>query len=191
KEKRGSDNAFIDACLEAWSQFTAKCQKDRVVHILEGSAFQSTVRFMLEDRLQGIDTYYRRYEEIVAPLNPQMIYLRPPDTLRHSRHTCGLRGQTWSEKVAGYLEKTSFSRHEGLKGVDGMHRFWANYATLCDELVSSSTMRVRTIDVVPGEWDRHMDEAKYFLKVSNHDGTKNALRFHMTSDAGALRCGPI
>jgi hypothetical protein len=191
KVKRRNANTFIDACLEAWSQFTEKCRKGSAVYILEGSAFQSTVRFMMEERLPAIDTYYRRYEEVVAPLNPQMIYLRPREPITHSRRICDLRGKTWTEKVAGYLEMTSYSRHAGLTRLDGMHRFWTNYATLCDKLVSSSTMPVKTIDVIPGEWERHKGEAMNFLRLPNHDGVETALRFNTAFDTGTLRCGSI
>jgi hypothetical protein len=191
KETRRDAGLFVETCLDAWSQFVTKCRTDGVVHILEGSAFQSTVRFMMEDRLMAIDDYYRRYEEIVAPLNPRMVYLRSRNPLQHSAHTCGFRGKVWTEKVSGYLEKTKYSKYEGLTGLSGMHRFWADYAALCEKLVSVSKMPVKTIEIVPGDWERHMSEAAEFFDLANYGGAENAPRFNTAFDTGTSSSGSI
>jgi hypothetical protein len=178
KETRRDAGLFIETCLEAWLRFTKKCQTDGTVHILEGSAFQSTVRFMMEDRLVAIDDYYRRYEEIIAPLNPRMIYFRSQTPLQHSRATSDFRGNVWTEKVSNYLENTKYSRHKGLTGLNGMHRFWEDYAALCDKLVSVSKMPVKIIEIVPGDWERHMSEAASFFELVNYGCAENALSFN-------------
>jgi hypothetical protein len=41
---------FAEACLRSWSNFVEQYQKRNTLHILEGSAFQSTVRFMMEHK---------------------------------------------------------------------------------------------------------------------------------------------
>ncbi len=169
--------AFIDACLQSWSRFVDKCREDPVVHILEGSAFQSTVRFMMEERMAGILDYYRRFEEIVVPIKPRMVYLRTSDPFQHSLYISGLRGKEWSEKVSGYLEKTPYSLHEGLAGENGMHRFWTDYASLCNELASSSNIPIRIIDFVPGDWKRHMSETADFLEPGSHDVPAHMSRY--------------
>lgn len=189
KETRRNSSIFTEACLLAWSRFAEKCQSDNVLHILEGSALQSTVRFMMEERIADIGTYYQRYEEIVACLNPCLVYLRPRDPIQHSKYTSGFRGGIWNEKVASYLEKTSYSKYKGLTGVCGMHQFWADYAMLCDSLVLSSKMPVKTISVMPGDWERHMCEAAEFLDIPFHSDVKNALRCTMALNTDSRTYG--
>ncbi len=153
---------LAEVFLQSWSRFAERCKEDGVVHILEGSAFQSTVRFMMEERQSGIRNYYRRFEEIVAPLNPRMVYLRPPDPLYHSRWVAGLRGKNWTEKISSYLEKTSYSLHERLTGLGGMHRFWTDYAALCDELTACTKIPTKAVEIVPGNWKHRISEAAVF-----------------------------
>jgi hypothetical protein len=165
-----SDDHFINQCLQAWARFTEECLKQDTVHILEGSAFQSTVRFMMEKNRPGIQQYYRRFEEIVAPLYPRMVYLRPRDALQHSEYASALRGEHWTAKVSGYIERTPYATSSGLKGVGSMHRFWADYAALCDELVVHATIPAKTVSFEPGDWARHMAEATEFLGLTTAPG---------------------
>jgi hypothetical protein len=60
---------FAEACLDAWATFVSRDDQG-VLHILEGSAFQSSVRFMLETGYAGIDDYFRRFEDILLPFAP-------------------------------------------------------------------------------------------------------------------------
>jgi adenylate kinase family enzyme len=158
-----SQGHFADECLSSWASFADKCQGQKTVHIFEGIAFQSTVRFMMERRENGIERYYRRFEEIVGCLNPRMVYLRPRDVASHSQDVCDLRGENWSHKVSGYLAQTQYSSYHELNGVSGMHQFWAKYAELCDDLLLKTSIPTTTIDFVFGEWERHMAEASTFL----------------------------
>jgi adenylate kinase family enzyme len=156
---------FAEECLRSWSAFVEKEKGRQTLHILEGSAFQSTVRFMMEKSLSGIAGYFRRFEEIMNVLEPKMIYLRPSDAVDHSRYVCALRGDEWSTKVSQYLAQTDyFCRHE-LQGLEGMHRFWGDYARLCDSLVAETSIPTKRIDFVAGEWERHMAEAATFLSA--------------------------
>jgi thymidylate kinase len=66
KAKR-RESQFIEECLRAWSRFAERHQGNDAVQVLEGSAFQSTVRFMMEERLTGIKDYYLRFEELNRP----------------------------------------------------------------------------------------------------------------------------
>ncbi|RJF96091.1 hypothetical protein [Noviherbaspirillum saxi] len=166
--RNGCEN-FIEECLRSWSRFVDRCVSDDTIHILEGSAFQSTVRFMMEIGLPAIGDYFSRFEEIVAPLNPRMVYLRPQDARQHSQYVSQLRGEGWTNQVSGYLENTWYSKCEGLKGIGGMHGFWADYAELCDALVLRMKMPVLTIEFIPGDWERHRSVTARFLGLKEHD----------------------
>jgi hypothetical protein len=163
KLERKNGGGFVTACLDSWHRFAERAANDAVIHILEGSAFQSTVRFMMEEELSGIEEYYTRFEEIVSPLAARVIYLRPKDAIQHSLLTSLLRGEVWTGKVSNYLEKTAYSKSRGLVGTSGMHRFWADYAVLCDRIIRRSALPVKTINVEPGEWERHSAEAVDFF----------------------------
>lgn len=160
-----SSKDYSTACLRHWSEFANRAKDDGVVHILEGSAFQSTVRFMMEQRHMGIHAYFARFQQSVVALSPVLIYLKPPHAAEHSRCISLHRGNTWAGKVAAYLEQTPYCAQHGLTGVDGMHRFWSDYAKLCDELVAAACMPRRVIEVAVNGWQRSLPQALRFLTV--------------------------
>lgn len=158
-----SQGSLAEECLSTWASFIDQYKGQNTIHIFEGIAFQSTVRFMMEKRENGIERYYRRFEEIVECLNPSMVYLRPCDVVSHSKRICSLRGEDWCNKVSNYLAETPYSNFHGFNGTIGMHQFWSNYALVCDELLLETSIPTKTIDFVFGEWDRHIFEASVFL----------------------------
>lgn len=141
-------------CLQAWRHFVEQAGADDTLHILEGSALQSTVRFLMEQGHADIDDYFKRFEDIVRALHPAFVYLRPKDAVSHSRATSTHRGSEWTRKVAAYVEQTPYALRRGLRGENGMHEFWADYARLCDALVDGLCMPVTRIDAQPGHEDR-------------------------------------
>ncbi|MFL6622765.1 MAG: hypothetical protein ACJ8KA_09555 [Sulfurifustis sp.] len=150
--------------MDAWRAFVTQSLSSPVLHILEGSAFQSTVRFMLESERSDIEQYYRQFENVTAPLSPALIYLRPADGFRFSRALAVHRGASWSQKVADYLSATQYGRRRGLEGVDGMYRFWQDYAEQCDALVTTSRLPNCIIDVAVGDEDRRLAEAVVYFR---------------------------
>lgn len=161
-----SSDGFAQACLRAWAAFVDEWKDRETLHILEGSAFQSTVRLMMERGLIGIEPYYNQFEEIVRVLAPKMVYLRPSNVREHSAYISALRGGLWSEKVASYLATTPYCVDHHLQGLQGMHRFWDAYAQRCDALVSNSSIETQTIEFATGGWDSHLDKASCFVAIN-------------------------
>lgn len=157
---------LVSRLLSSARGFVAEEMGNQTLHILEGIAFQSTVRFLMEEGHEDIENYFRAFEEIFLPLSPVLIYLRPYDAKSHLRFISDHRGEWWTTKLAHYLEKTPYCSNRHLLGVPGMHEFWSRYATLCDSLVKRTRMPQITVNVIPDEWDRHLSEALAFLERS-------------------------
>lgn len=153
---------FAQACLDGWAAFVAAAEPG-VIHILEGSAFQSTVRFLLEAGDPDIQSYFRQFQALVAPMSPRMVYLRAADPYRHSVDTAQRRGAAWTGKVVAYLEGTPYLRSKGMRGPEGMHRFWAHYADICDSLVATSAIPARSVTFEAGDWSAHFAAARQFM----------------------------
>ena len=158
------ESGFAESCLNQWRTFVGHAQHKNSLHIMEGSAFQSTVRFMMENDRDGIDHYFSEFVNVVKPLSPAMVYLRPNDIVKNSRYICKLRGEEWATKVANYETGTPFSRKRNLSGIEGMHQFWKEYARLCDALLPLWTLPSRTIQFESGHWQHHIPEVCSFLE---------------------------
>lgn len=156
---------FADNCLMRWESFVGQMRSRPEMHIMEGSAFQSTVRFMMENDVGGIENYFSKFVDVVKPLAPAMIYLRPSDVVENSRYISDLRGDEWAKKVAEGETHTPYAVRNNLSGLEGMHVFWQEYACLCDSLLSLWTLPRHTIRFEPGNWKHHVSGAWRFLKA--------------------------
>ncbi|WP_167481199.1 AAA family ATPase [Acidovorax cavernicola] len=94
---------FAARCLQNWRMFVEQAQSAHGLCILEGSAFQSTVRFLMEQEREDVLRYIGAFERIVSVVSPVLIYLRPEDATDHSRGIATHRGEIWSAKVSRYL----------------------------------------------------------------------------------------
>jgi hypothetical protein len=128
---------FAERCLAAWERFSEGAALREEVHVLEGCAFQSSVRYLLEygAGLDAIGTYVDRFEHAIAPLRPRLIYLYQADPARFfEEQTLARKGELWVAKVSAYLASTPYCRARGWNGSDGMLRFWLHYRSVCDTL---------------------------------------------------------
>lgn len=130
---------------------------------MEGSAFQSSVRFLMENNCDGIEKYFAEFVKQVQPLAPALIYLRPNDAFQNSRFISGFRGEKWSNKVSRYEMNTPYAINKNLVGLEGLHNFWDEYAKLCDSLLSLWTLPKLTIKFDCGDWAHHLPAASQFL----------------------------
>ena len=64
------------------------------------------------------------------------------------------RGSDWTEKVAGYAERTVHSRDHGWEGVGGMIEFWLAYRAVCDDLYRRSSSCKLALENSAQFWSR-------------------------------------
>jgi hypothetical protein len=164
--QRCNEPSFPTECLSAWQNFVMRAECSSTLHILDGSAFQSTVRFMMQSEYSEIEIeqYYRKFEDIIAPLSPALVYLRPANAFDYSHATARHRGASWSTKVAKYLSDTRYCQNRQLKGIEGMCDFWDAYAKRCDALLTTSKTANFIVRAVAGEGSRHLAEIVAYLK---------------------------
>lgn len=158
------DPAFAERCLDRWNRFVERVGTSGELPLLEGSALQSTVRFMMEQWHANTEAYFQRFTQTVKPLSPALIYLCPDDALEHSRSVSAHRGAVWSCKVSTYLQETPYSRARNWKGEQGMHSFWSDYAKRCKELVERADMPTLMLKAVPSDAQAQLQKSLEFLR---------------------------
>jgi len=133
---------FPGACLNAWQTFL-KSSSSTV--ILDGYAFQSTVRFLyanLVERTQ-IEDYFRRWQEL-AP-DTTLVYFSVENPVEHFDMVLAERGAEWSNKLFAYVERTPIGVANDLQGRAGFVQFWSDYQQLCHELLGAALVSVHFI----------------------------------------------
>ncbi len=157
-QRRRSD--FADLCLEQWSLVVR--DSETAVLVLDGCAFQSTVRYLFEQcvAVEAIRSYWHDAEVILAQAASRVIYLTQPNprSFMYER-TLPLRGEPWVSRLVSYVESTPKGRDARFVGVGGMVEFWMQYREVCDDLVERSVLPVLNLDTSAMEWSAVEDEA--------------------------------
>ena len=173
---------FAERCLEAWREGVATSEREQRIHVLEGTVFQSTLRFMLEYGMARtlILAYVVRLDEVLAPGAPALVYLHAADPASFLlERVLPDRGEPWISKVSAYLEGTPFCRSRGWAGQRGMVYFWLHYRELCDEALDRLTLPVHRVGV--GE-DRFADAERSVCAWS---------RAHLGAETGSSGSGGL
>lgn len=139
--KQSAASDFPDLCLKAFARFIAAEDGDL---ILEGSAFQSTVRFMFANARAAseIDDYVDRWCRVVEPAHTRLVYLTIGKPRLHYEGLDRVRGADWTRKLIAYVERTPVARSMGWSGFAGFVAFWETYQDLCLHLLDRMTIPV-------------------------------------------------
>lgn len=139
-----SNSNFSKVCLDAWQSFLGS--QTQSVSILDGYAFQSTVRFLFEQRTHrtNIDSYFQRWQEL-AP-DTSITYFFVDNPVEHYEVVLPERGSDWALKLFAWVERTPIGEALRLKGKSGFVEFWSIYQELCLELLDSAYIEIEMIE---------------------------------------------
>ncbi len=151
------DAGYVDRCVAHLRAFVADVLAGQAdtVQVVEGSFFQSTVRFLLEH--QHPDGEPQRYmaesERVLSPLTPQLLYLVHRDVAHYLREQIVARkGADIISRIAAYSETTPWARERDLTGLTALVELYVHYRQLCDELVNAASMPCLIEDTSEGDW---------------------------------------
>jgi hypothetical protein len=148
--KRHREAQFDDVCLSQWRHLAHWPRQ--TTWILEGTALQTTVRFMFEQRwdFERIRDYWCRFEGVVRHRDAVHVYLAHPDPEPFLRnHTMAVREDVWS-KITRHVVTTPVGVQLLAEGADAEVEFWLRYRALCDTLLAAATLPVLAIDISNG-----------------------------------------
>ena len=129
--KRSSEPDFAQLAIDAFRDFI---RTEVGVLILEGSAFQNSIRFMFANARSAaeISNYAAAWAEAVTPARPRLLMFEVKAPQAHyANFVAARRGAVWMEKLITYVEGTPIAEQRGWRGFDGFVQFWAAYQNLC------------------------------------------------------------
>lgn len=129
--KRAVDPDFPVLCIQAFRDFI---QLERGVLILEGAAFQNTIRFMFANARPEaeISDYMATWASSLSPAKPRLLMfeVKRPEA-HYGDFVAAKRGAAWMDKLIAYVESTPVAEQRGWLGLDGFVRFWSAYQEMC------------------------------------------------------------
>jgi hypothetical protein len=129
--KLAASPEFPALCVEAFRSFV---NTEAGILILEGSAFQNTVRFMFANARphDELTTYLAAWVDAVSSAEPRLMMFHIEDPQAHfTRFIAARRGSNWIRKLVAYVESTPVAKARDWSGLDGFVAFWTTYQALC------------------------------------------------------------
>lgn len=166
---------FPQSYLDSWKKFVNSSNNTVV---LDGYAFQSTVRFLYANRIarKHIEEYFNRWQEL-AP-ETTLVYFPVENPCEHYDVVSAERGDQWSSKLYNYVEHTPLGVANGLQGRKGFVEFWSNYQNLCHELLDAAFVSVHLIGARScGDDDFEILAAQVGLLPERLNGRSRACRY--------------
>lgn len=150
--------------LNQWKEFLQKYDSSEQLFILEGSLFQNSVRFLLENNhKETIPDYFSEWQSLVTSLPTKLIYLRPDNVYTHIDWIMQHRGNDWRQKITTYYEQTPFCSSFNCRGKDCMHKFWSHYATVCESLIVQATISTHIINITTDQFSSRFEKALKYV----------------------------
>lgn len=147
--RRADAPDFGEVCALAFRDFV---EREPGVLILEGSAFQSVVRFMFANGwpARRIRDYLANWSAAVSDARPRLLIFAVTDPYRHFEDlVVNVRGPTWIARLTAYVEQTPIAAANDWSGFDGFVRFWAGYQQLVLELAGELKCPSRVVEGWP------------------------------------------
>lgn len=158
---------LVEWWLARWA-ILAHAPRGDAVTILEGTAFQSTVRFLFAACAaeEHMDRYAEAFVGIISPLGPRLAYLyqENPATFLETR-VLPDRGPEWVARLVRYVEGTPRARARGWSGVPGLVSFWVDYRSFCDGLVERLGLPTFWIESSERRWGGMVDRIERWLST--------------------------
>ncbi len=114
--------------LKRWRNFTARAVTEELFYVFECCFLQNPLTTLLARHNLPTKTVYQHVftlAEIVAPLQPRLIYLAQTDVRATLETIRQQRPQEWADFVTWYLTGQAYGKRHGLGGWGGVTDFYA------------------------------------------------------------------
>lgn len=144
-------NVFTDRVVDR----LAKLVSSEGTKVIEGYPFQSVVRIHLKmgSTTQQIRNYFTAFSVVVAPLEPLLIFLDPPDRQRHFEDACAVRGEAFEKLLIGSATRSPYGRRHKLEGWDGLLQFERVFDGVVKSLLAQWRYELRVYQPTVQGWD--------------------------------------
>ncbi|MHC0038802.1 P-loop NTPase family protein [Pseudoneobacillus sp. C159] len=157
---------YIEVSLEKWQHFVEEqLQRDEII-ILDSSLFQFQIyTFVLAGvSFSKLEAYIKQIYEIVAPLNPSLVYLYRENTEDTIDYLIRARGISFLERIWERDQKQPYYQNRPA-GAEGYKMFLRDYDKYARLLFDSSPLSKLAIEISRGNWNEYVNELLKFYHI--------------------------
>lgn len=149
---------------ERWSKLVKEIDQSDCVYVMEGCLYQMIIRYFFNTNypLEKITKFYDRIMEIIAPVNPTIVFLYKEDVKASFEQAFAVRGDRWKNIILDPEGDGYFTTHEytGDDSTFAMYEHYQQVANAMFERYQGNKIKLCTSD---GEWSKHHQELAEFL----------------------------
>lgn len=156
---------FMVEMPNRWQSFVRGINSSPQVKVVEACFFNNEIEYLLtHDRQRSeIFAYALNLQEIIAPLEPVLVYLVQDDVRSALVRNFNNRGKGFEEFVVQYATGTPIARQRGWMGFEGMIQFWETFVSLTDEIFQMYRIRKLAVNTASSSWDDCNHQVMDFL----------------------------
>jgi hypothetical protein len=179
---------------QRWQRFVDRAGQSATIHIFDGQWFSGdlTGLMLLDEPLPAVHAHHARILTVARPLQPVLIYLRPPEVEHGLRRILGIRGEDWLKTQVDWKVASPYARRRGLSGVEGWLELYRSYRAASDRWFDESPHPKLRIETAPGRWRDIEAEALNFLELPRSSDPPFELWRHLRGAfERVMRPGPV
>lgn len=167
----GKYRDIINRALKRWQEFVASVQSSSEIIIVDSCLFGYLTwsLFPYNVTKQEIMKYIKDVEQIIKPLNPQLIYFYQTDVGAALKKICNRRGEDTEENFIRAATQSLYGKTLGLEGFEGMVTYWQNYRRITDEAFNYLDCSKIAIENTEGKWSLYGQNILEFLGIEQVD----------------------
>lgn len=159
-----SAEQYVERSLSLWRTFLAEAERSGAVSVCDGMLFHGNMTdlLLMDAEPVMLRGYVAQVLGTLAALKPAVIYLRRDDVAAALRAICDERGSAWEAYQTGWKLASPYAQRRGLRGFDGLARFYRDYRDVCDGIFAELDVPKLAIRH-SGEWAAHYRHMCRFL----------------------------
>jgi thymidylate kinase len=160
---------YREWALGAWQEFVDETLRGDHIVLLDGSLFQWQIHGQAMDGVpkETIQNFVHQLMEIIAPLNPVLIYLYQKDADYAIERLRQIRGDRFAETI--YQRDADRVYYQGTPPERGAAKFYQLLRELREmygEMFAEAPVRKLAIDNSQGEWGQYEQQMLDFLELT-------------------------
>ena len=165
-EKYDGVDDYMDKAVKRWSAFAAGAAQADHVTVMDGRLLMCPVAGLLRHDVGAgeIHSFVLALSAAASSLGPVLVYLYSPDYPSILSAMCRRRGERTRQIYIERNDKSPYARGRGLRGYEGLVRFWMDHKEITEKLVEELHMPKISLDVSDLRWDAYRQRIIQFLR---------------------------
>jgi hypothetical protein len=149
-----------------WRDFVETTRKSGVVPVMDGQLFHGdlTNLFLMEMDADALARHIDALAEVIAPLNPLVIYFRQEDVDQSIRSICVERGDDWVAYQVNWKLAAPYCTRRQLADLKGLVDLYRDYRRMTDLLFDRLPLNKLVLENSARNWPAYEQQILHALR---------------------------